>query len=124
MATILEMLQNRLPDEAGLFAGSLASFIEEAKALVGYDGVADDALSTLQKSLVADMAAKALIVPAMSHYKKALAKAQGEGAGTAEFSDKLAFLREMQARLSNDISEKRAKMETVSDTGVPMIVVT
>ena len=123
MATILEMVENRLPDEAELFAGSLISFIEEAQALAGFEETPEAELSTLQKSLVADMAADAMILPAMSHYKKALSKAEGEGAGTAEFVDKLKFLQEMQKKLAADISAKRAKLEAVADTGVPMVVV-
>jgi len=123
VATILEMVENRLPDEAELFSGALGAYIEENQALAGYEGVAEQELSTLQKSLIADMAAKALILPAMSKYKKALSKAEGEGAGTAEFADKLKFLREMQSKLSGDIAEKKAALETVTDTGVPLIVV-
>ena len=66
MTTISQMVKNRLPDEAELFASSLASFVEEAGALAGFEGIPEDSLSVLQKSLVADMAAKALILPAMS----------------------------------------------------------
>jgi len=123
MATILEMTQNRLPDEAGLFSASLDSFIEESKALAGYDEIEESELSTLQKSLVADMSAKALILPSMSHYKKALAKAEGEGAGTAEFADKLKFLQEMMSKLDNDIREKKASLASAVDTGVPLTIV-
>ncbi|MBI4621047.1 MAG: hypothetical protein HY739_12950 [Desulfobacterales bacterium] len=123
MATILQMIENRLPDESEIFSGSLGSFSEEAQALAGYECLSEEDLTTLQKSLIADMAAKALILPAMSKYKKDLAKAEGEGAGTAEFVDKLKFLKEMQAKLATDIAEKRAKIEAVTDTGVPMQVV-
>ena len=76
MTTISQMVKNRLPDEAELFASSLASFVEEAGALAGFEGIPEDSLSVLQKSLVADMAAKALILPAMSKYKKAMSKAE------------------------------------------------
>jgi hypothetical protein len=123
MATIAEMTQNRLPDEAELFSASLGTFVEEAKALAGYDGVAEADMTILQKSLVADMAAKALILPSMSKYKKALSKAEGEGAGTAEFVDKLNFLKAMQAKLAADIEEKKEKIGGEADTGVPMTVV-
>ena len=123
MATILEMLQNRLPDEAELFSASLGAFIEESQALAGYEDLAEGDLTILQKSMIADMAAKALILPAMSNYKKSLSKAEGEGAGTAEFADKLKFLQEMQKKLSADIETKRARIEAVTDTGVPLVVV-
>lgn len=123
MATILEMLENRLPDEAALFSDSLAAFIEESKALAGYEDVLEGDLTVLQKSLIADMAAHALILPAMSQYKKSLSKAEGEGAGTAEFSDKLNFLKEMQKKLGADIEAKQAKIEAVTDTGIPLVVV-
>jgi len=124
--TLLEMLQNRLPDEAALFAASLGTFIEEAQALAGFEGVADVDLSTLQKSLIADMAAKAMILPAMSKYKTSLAKAEGDGSGSAEFVDKLKFLTEMKQNLDSGILEKKqqlAKAADSTDTGVPMIVV-
>jgi|GEM_PF-1919215 len=124
MTTILQMLTNRLPDEAQLFADSLDSFIEESGALAGYEGVAEADLTVLQKSLVADIAAKALILPAMSHYKKAMAKAEGEGAGTAEFVDKLAFIDKMDTKLATDILDKKAKIGSGADTGVPLVVVT
>jgi len=124
MATILQMLTNRLPDEAQLFAGSLDAFIEESGALAGLEGVAEADMTVLQKSLVADMAAKALILPAMSKYKTALAKAEGEGAGTAEFVDKLAFLKQMDAKLTTDIRDKKAQIGAGTDTGVPLVVVT
>ena len=120
MATILEMLENRLPDEAALFSGTLNTFIEESQALAGYEGISEGELTTLQKSLIADMAAKALILPAMSHYKKALSKAEGEGAGTAEFVDKLKFLTKMESKLDSAIAEKKVKVEAVTDTGVPL----
>ncbi|MCG8553587.1 MAG: hypothetical protein MI799_24550 [Desulfobacterales bacterium] len=120
MATILDMLENRLPDEAVLFAGSLGSFIEEAGALAGLDGVAEEDMTVLQKSLVADMAAKALILPAMSHYKKALAKAEGDGAGSAEWTDTLAFLVKMESKLETDIADKKSLISAGTDTGVPL----
>ena len=123
MATMLQMIENRMPDESELFSGSLGTFCEEAQALAGYEGISEEDLSTLQKSLIADMAAKALILPAMSKYKKALAKAEGEGAGTAEFVDKLKFLKEMRSKLATDIAEKKAEIEAVTDTGVPLQVV-
>jgi len=123
MTTISEMVENRLPDEAELFTDSLDSFVEENQALAGYEDIAEAELSTLQKSLIADMAAKDLILPAMSKYKKDLAKAQGEGAGAAEFVDKLKFLQEMETKLDRSISEKRSKIEAVTDTGVPLKIV-
>lgn len=124
--TLLEMLQNRLPDEAALFAASLSGFLEEAQALAGFEGTAEVDLSVLQKSLVADMAAKAMILPAMSKYKTSLAKAEGDGSGSAEFVDKLKFLTEMKHNLNSGIVEKMqqlAKADDSTDTGVPMIVV-
>ncbi len=123
MTTISQMVHNRLPDEAALFAGSLDSFIEESGALAGLEGVAEADMTVLQKALVADMAAKSLILPAMSHYKKALAKAEGEGAGTAEFADRLAFLNRMEAKLAADIREKQSMAPVTVDTGVPLVVV-
>jgi hypothetical protein len=123
MATILDMLENRLPDEAVLFTGSLDTFIEESGALAGLDGVAEGDMTVLQKSLVADMAAKALILPAMSHYKKALAKAEGDGAGSAEWTDKLAFLVKMESKLETDIADKKSQIGAGTDTGVPLTVV-
>lgn len=124
MTTISQMVKNRLPDEAELFASSLASFVEEAGALAGFEGIPEDSLSVLQKSLVADMAAKALILPAMSKYKKAMSKAEGDGAGSAEFVDKLKFLNQMDSKLATDISEKKSKVTASVDTGIPMVVVT
>ncbi len=109
MATILAMLTNRLPDESALFADSLPTFIEEAGALAGLESVAEGDMTVLQKSLVADMAAKALILPAMSKYKTALARAEGEGAGEAEWADKLAFLKQMETKLATDIEDKKAR---------------
>ena len=123
MATILDMVQYRLPDEADLFSSSLSALIEENKALAGFEDVLETELTVLQKSLIADKAAQALILPAMSHYKKSLSKAEGEGAGTAEFSDKLKFLQEMQKKLAADIEEKRSNLSAVTDTGVPLTVV-
>ena len=123
MATIKEMVINRLPDVADLFAGSLDSFIEESRALAGFEGVAEADLTTVQKSLIADMVAKALILPAMSKYKKAMQAAEGEGAGKAEWVDKLKFLKEMGIKLEKDIREKKSTSGTIVDTGIPMIVV-
>jgi hypothetical protein len=122
MATINQMVANRLPDEAVLFESSLDSFVEESAALAGFDGVQETDLTTLQKSLVADMAAKALILPAMSKYKKELASAEGDGAGKAEFADKLKFLKEMDIKLATDIVEKRSTVSASVDTGVPLVV--
>ena len=122
-ATILDMVNNRLPDEAEIFSASLGTVIEEAQALAGFEGTAEADLSTLQKSLVADMAAKALILPAMSKYKKSLTSAEGDGAGKAEFVDKLKFLQEMEKKLTASILEKREKVSAAADTGVPMVVV-
>lgn len=124
MATIKKMVENRLPDEAELFAGSLDSFIEESGALAGFEGVAEDDMTILQKSLIADMSAKALILPSMSKYKKAMASAEGDGAGKAEWVDKLKFLKSMDAKLDADILEKKAGAGTSVDTGIPMVVVT
>ncbi len=123
MATILDMVGNRLPDEAVLFAGSLEAFIEESGALAGLEGVAEADMTVLQKSLVADMAARALILPSMSKYKTALARAEGDGAGEAEWADKLAFLKQMEAKLETDIADKKAQIGAGSDTGVPLQVV-
>lgn len=116
------MLKNRLPDEAALFAASLEVTIEEAQALAGYEGTAEADLSTTRKSLVADLAAKALLLPARSHYKKEMSKVEGDGAGKAEFVDKLKFLDQMEAALERSIAERRRGVSSV-DTGVAMVVV-
>lgn len=123
MATLADMVNNRLPDEAVLFAASLETFIEEARAEAGYETLAEAELGTLQKSLVADMTAKALILPAMSKYKKAVEEAEGDGAGRAKFADKLTFLQEMDRRLEASIEKKQAKLSTAADPGVPMQIV-
>lgn len=123
MATVLDMVKNRLPDEAALFAASLGTFIEEAIADAGYEGTAEADLSTRQKSLVADMAARALITPAMSKYKKDLEEAEGTDAGKAKFADKLKFLQEMKRDLEKSIIERREALGSATDTGVPMVVV-
>jgi hypothetical protein len=123
MATILDMVKNRLPDEAALFAASLGTFIEEAKADAGYEEIAEADLSVRQKSLVADMTAKALITPAMSRYKKDLEEAEGDGAGRAKFADKLKFLQEMKKDLEKSIIERKEGLGSATDTGIPMIVV-
>lgn len=124
MATILDMLKNRLPDEAALFAASLAVTIEEAQADAGLEEIAESALSTRQKSLIADLAAKALITPAMSKYKKSLEEAEGDGAGKAKFVDKLKFLQEMKKILEKSIADRTAALSTATDAGVAMVVVT
>lgn len=123
MATLVEMVQNRIPDEAALFAASLGSVIEEATADAGYEGIAEADLSIRQKSLVADLAAKALITPAMSRYKKSLEEAEGDGAGRAKFADKLRFLQEMKKDLEKSITERRSALSAAADAGVPMVVV-
>lgn len=123
MATILDMVRNRLPDEAALFAASLGTYIEEAVADAGYEGTTEADLSTRQKSLVADMAARALITPAMSRYKKDLEEAEGDGAGKAKFADKLKFLQEMKKDLEKSIVDRKAALSTAADAGIPMIVV-
>lgn len=120
MVTIAEVVQNRLPDEAAIFAASLGAFIEEAQSDAGFEGVAENALSTRQKSLIADLAAKALILPAMSKYKKAVEEAEGDGAGKAKFADKLAFLKQMETKLVASITERKAALSIASDSGVPM----
>lgn len=124
MATLIELVQHRLPDEAAIFAASLGAFIEEAQADAGYEGVAEESLSTAQKSLVADLAAKALILPAMSKYKKSLEKAEGDGAGKVEFADKLKWLQVMETRLTTSITDRRKRLDASADSGVAMIVVT
>uniref|UniRef100_C6E6R0 Uncharacterized protein n=1 Tax=Geobacter sp. (strain M21) TaxID=443144 RepID=C6E6R0_GEOSM len=123
MASILDMVKDRLPDEAALFAASLPNKIEEAQADVGLEGILEANLSTRQKSLVADMAAKALIMPAMSKYKKAVEEAEGDDAGKVKFSDKLKFLQAMKTSLETSIVERRAALSAAVDTGVPMMVV-
>jgi hypothetical protein len=123
MATILDMVKNRLPDEAALFAASLGAVIEEAQADAGLEDILEADLSTRQKSLVADLAAKALITPAMSKYKKSLEEAEGDGAGRAKFADKLKFLQEMKGTLDASIVQRRAALSAAVDTGVPMILV-
>lgn len=123
MASLLDMVKNRLPDEAVLFAASLATVIEEAVSDAGYEGIAEEALSTRQKSLVADLAAKSLILPAMSKYKTAIAEAEGDGAGKAKFADKLDFLKRMEGTLAASITERKAALSTATDTGVAMVLV-
>lgn len=126
MATIAEMVANRLPDEAALFAASVPTFIEESigllQSLPEFAGKGEADLSIAQKSLVADMAAKELIVPAMSKYKSAMSEIQGDDAGKAVFNNKLQFLKEMEGRLTTSIKEKRRLLNVV-DTGVAMVVV-
>ncbi len=129
MATILDMVRTRLPDEAVLFAASLAVVIEEATSDAGYEGTSEDALTTRQKSLIADLAAKALLLPARSHYKKEMAKVEGDQAGKVEFVNKLQFLDTMTSTLTTSINERRQNPTSIapgssgSDAGVPMIVV-
>ncbi|MFZ2949457.1 MAG: hypothetical protein WA003_08220 [Desulfuromonadaceae bacterium] len=118
------MVGDRLPDEAALFAASLGRVIREATADAGYEGTAEADLSTRQKSLIADLAAKALILPAMSKYKKSLAEAEGDGAGKAKFADKLDFLKLMGSQLTTSIANRTAALSTATDSGVAMIVVT
>jgi len=126
MAALIDMVGDRLPDEAALFAASIPRFIEEALGLVQslpeFSGKTEDDLTVAQKSLVADMAAKSLITPAMSRYKKDLEEAEGDGAGRAKFADKLKYLQEMKRDLSAAIEEKRRLLNIV-DSGVPMMVV-
>lgn len=126
MATLVDMVGDRLPDEAALFAASVPRFVEEAigllQSLPEFAGKVEDDLTIAQKSLVADMAAKALIVPAMSKYKKDLKEAQGDGAGKAVFADKLQFLERMESRLEQNITEKRRLLNIV-DSGVAMVMV-
>ncbi|MDD5106049.1 MAG: hypothetical protein PHC49_10580 [Desulfuromonadaceae bacterium] len=117
------MLRNRLPDEAALFAASLEVTILEAQADAGYEGILEADLSIRQKSLVADLAAKALITPAMSKYKTSLEEAEGDGAGKAKFADKLKFLQEMKKDLEKSITDRKAALSTASDTGVAMVLV-
>jgi len=123
MASILDMLKNRLPDEAVLFAASLAVTIEEAVADAGYEGTAEADLSTRQKSLIADLAAKALLLPARSHYKKEMAEVEGDDAGKAKFVDKMKFLNDMQAILEKSIIERKAALGTAVDGGAAMVFV-
>ncbi|MCP3923001.1 MAG: hypothetical protein GY714_10485 [Desulfobacterales bacterium] len=124
MATILKMVQNRLPDEAEIFADSVLDFIEENQAKVGLDGINESELSTLQKSLIADKTAKNLILPAMSRYKKDLKNAEGEGSGTAEWVDKLNFLKQMKKDLEESIQENEKSVSgTITDRGVAMKLV-
>jgi hypothetical protein len=117
------MVKSRLPDEAALFAASLPVVIEEAQALAGFEGVNEADLSTTRKSLVADYAAKALLLPARSHYKKEMSKVEGDQAGKVEFADKLKFLDTMETTLSKSIIERRAAIGTATDTGCAMVVV-
>lgn len=123
MALIADMVANRLPDEAVLFAASLPVVIEEAQALAGYDGISEGDLSTITKSLIADLSAKALLIPARSHYKKEMSKVEGDGAGKAEFVDKLRFLTEIENRLDESIRTRRQAVTPGVDTGVPMVMV-
>jgi hypothetical protein len=129
MATILDMVRNRLPDEAALFAASLAVFIEEARAQAGYGEIAEADLTTIRKSLVADLAAKALLLPSRSHYKKEMSKVEGDGAGKAEFVNKLAFLKEMESTLDKSITVRRQNLPagdigvSSADAGVAMVLV-
>ena len=120
MATLTAMVASRLPDEAALFAASLGGLLEEAQSDAGFEGIAENDLSTRQKSLIADLAAKALILPAMSKYKKSMAAVEGDGAGKAEFADKLKFLQEMEKKLVASITERKAALSIASDSGVPM----
>lgn len=123
MPQLLDMVAYRLPDEAVLFDDALSGIIEEAMALAGYEEKTEADLTTLQKGLVADLAAKALILPAMSKYKKDLASAEGDGSGKAQFVDKLKFLKEMETRLQASITEKRSQIDGAADPSAPMIVV-
>jgi len=125
MATINEMIAGKMPDEVGLFSASIATFVEEAMALAGFSDKVENDLSVLEKSLVADIVAEALIMPSMSHYKKAIKKAEGDQAGSVEFLDnKLDWLKMMKTILSESIATKKAKLLTsLNDTGVPMIFV-
>jgi len=123
MATLAELVENRLPDEAALFAASLPTFIEEAQAEAGYEGLAEADLSTLQKGLIADKAAKALILPAMSKYKKSLKAAEGDGSGSATFVDKLDFLTKMDIRLDAAIAKKEETLQDATHGGVPLVIV-
>ena len=123
MASLLDMVTDRLPDEAAVFAASLARKIEEAQADADLEGTPEDQLSIRQKSLVADLAAKALIMPAMSKYKKSLEEAEGDDAGKVKFTDKLKFLQVMKKDLEASIAERRAALSQAADTGVAMIVV-
>jgi hypothetical protein len=126
MATIAEMVANRLPDEAALFAASVGTFIEESLGLVQtleeFKGKAEADLSTAQKSMVADMAAKALLIPARSRYMKEMAEVEGDQAGKAKFVDKLKFLQDCEKEFSRSIEEKRRLLNIV-DNGVAMVVV-
>lgn len=123
MATLTQMVASRLPDEAALFAASLGGLLEEAQSDAGFEGIAEKDLSTRQKSLIADLAAKALILPAMSKYKKSMAAIEGDGAGKAEFADKLKFLQDMKKDLEKSIADRKAALSTAADPGVAMIVV-
>jgi hypothetical protein len=126
VATIEEMVANRLPDEAELFSASVGTYIEESvgllQSLVEFKGKSEADLSVAQKSLIADMAAKALLMPARSKYKKDLAKVEGDGAGKAELVDKLKFLQDCETAFDRSIAEKR-RLLSIVDAGVAMMVV-
>lgn len=120
------MIANRLPDEAELFSASISTFIEESigllQSLAEFRGKSEADLSIAQRSLVADMAAKALLMPARSKYKKELAEVEGDGAGKAKLVDKLRFLQDCESAFDRSIAEKR-RLLSIVDTGVAMVVV-
>jgi hypothetical protein len=124
MAGINDMINARMPDEVELFADSIPVFVEEAMAEMHWSNRMENDLEILEKSIIADMVALALIMPSMSHYKKSIKKAKGEGAGEAEFLDnKLEWLQQIQSKLENSIAYKKTVLLVSVGVGAPMVLI-
>jgi len=122
--TINEMISARMPDEAVMFSSSVDVFIEEAIAEMGWSDRNTSDLSTLEKSHIADMASLALVMPSMSHYKKSIKKASGEGAGEAEFLDnKLDWLNQISSQLKSSIDYRKLLLSASTGVGAPMVLI-
>lgn len=103
---IADLVALRLPKEAELLASQLDAIIGEA---LGHYGYANEAqLTELQKSMVADRAALALVPPALSHYAYEMLL-DHEGAGE-KIQDKIKYLKMAQKNLEKRLAEREAKV--------------
>jgi hypothetical protein len=103
---ISDLVALRLPKEAELLASQLNAIISEALGHYGYTD--ENNLTDLQRSMVADKAALALIPPALSHYAQEMLL-DHEGA-KEEIQDKVKFLKMAQTNLKQSLAENEGKV--------------
>jgi len=96
--------------------------IEEVKAIYGYEDKADNDLSVLEKSYLADRIAATVLRYSLDRYKEDAKVKVGSDSVEHEYQDKLKYLKEQISQLDQQAEMKEGRLGLNSGSIPPLVL--